>query len=144
MEWFGMESGSWADWFGGIATVAGIYIAINQSKIKLKVDYEYDGLNFKAKITNKSNIDVKLDVAYAHFYSKRIGGKILAQHNNPMIPTKADGTPFILKAKNTESTTFYPWNEPVDHNIEKLYVEYGFMVLGDKIIKNKFREKIER
>lgn len=144
MKWLGIEMGSWADWFGGILTAVGIYIAIKQSKIKLKLGYEYDGNNFVITITNKSNIDVKVDVAYAHFYNKRIGGKLLNQSNNPMIPAIEDGNPFILRAKNTEKSAFYPWDEPIEDSVKKMYVEYGFMVLGGKIIKNKLRVKIKR
>lgn len=145
MKFLGLEVGSWAEWFGGIFTALGIFLAIREKSTKLKLSYDYDGLNFNIKITNKSNFDVKLNQAYAFFYDERLGGKVISQHNNPIIPIDTEKQEaYNLAGNNSYLSNFNPWNHPIKEETQIIYAEYGFLVFGGKEIKKVFKVRLKR
>lgn len=142
ITFMGLEIGSWAEWFGGIITALGIYYAIRENKVKQKIEIEYDGLNLMVYLINNSKFDIKINVAYAFFYEKRFGGKLISQHNNPILP-QGDVDMSELKPKNSYLTTFYPWDSNEQNNNKCIYVECGFLIFGNVKVRNRIRKKLK-
>lgn len=141
-KFLGLEIGSWSDVMSSLLSGIAIIMTVWQSKIRIKMKYEYDGLNLTLTIINKSQASIKLDSAFANFYTKFIEDEPVAQHTNPIIPSSQDG-PYILMPNDSFTTTFQPWNKQTE-KFTKIYSKFGFVYYGNRLKTFKLRRKLTK
>lgn len=73
-QWLGLEIGSWSEWVSGILTALGIYIGLQEKKMKIRVKVRaaryFSDKGIGIEITNKCDYEIVLN-GY-RIYSKDI------------------------------------------------------------------------
>lgn len=82
MKFKGIEIGSLADWFSGVMTALGIYIAVWQTRNQNKVKWDFGAFVdkqtgvLKVSFVNKNNFDVEVQAYGYYIYKGRMSKKI--------------------------------------------------------------------
>ena len=141
MEYDPNVLGTVAEWFSGMIAAIGIYLAIREGKVKVKVTHTQNNEQIILNIENNSNFDIVINNVYAYYY---IGGRKGGPEGIYNMIAHQRGDEFRLKPKEVKSIDV---SMDIDFYLEannKIYIKYGCQYQGYLTKETKLLKKLKK